>query len=247
MRHSTPRSSSDRIVNSASRSTISSTDDSHLFQQVGLNVQSGEQHQDVEHVQPYGLVSNVQPPTQGATGSNTAAESFIVYMSSDRSHPVSLVSGDRRYRMMNLAPGEVALHDDQGQQLHLTRKGMVTTVLNSQSHTHQIMPDKSSAMNKDQQQRGSSGELSLRHLSLVRLHGRLSLRITSKLRSHIIASTKPHARHLTLARSFTTFGTRMTRRTQRSRRARRRLFTRIPSTRRRVLSFRLTKASTLGR
>jgi len=122
-----------------------------------LNVQSGEQHQDVEHVQPYGLVSNVQPPTQGATGSNTAAESFIVYMSSDRSHPVSLVSGDRRYRMMNLAPGEVALHDDQGQQLHLTRKGMVTTVLNSQSHTHQIMPDKSSAMNKDQQQRGSSG------------------------------------------------------------------------------------------
>jgi phage gp45-like len=150
MRHSSPRSSSDRLVATASRSVITKTDDTKLFQTAGLDVQSGEKHQDVEHLTPYGFTSNVQPPTEGAAGSNTAAEAFIVYMASDRTHPVALVSGDRRYRLMQLKPGETALHDDQGQQIHLTRKGIVQTALNSQAHTHNIMPDKSSALNKDQ-------------------------------------------------------------------------------------------------
>jgi phage gp45-like len=40
------------------------------------------------------------------------------------SHPIVLVVGDRRYRLKNLQDGEVAIYDDLGQKVHLTRDGI---------------------------------------------------------------------------------------------------------------------------
>jgi len=36
-----------------------------------------------------------------------------------------VVVADRRYRLVGLPMGEVALHDDQGLRVHLTRNGLV--------------------------------------------------------------------------------------------------------------------------
>ncbi|MFV2291099.1 baseplate assembly protein, partial [Escherichia coli] len=43
----------------------------------------------------------------------------------DRSHGVVVVVADRRYRLKGLRRGEVALYDDQGQSVVLTRSGLV--------------------------------------------------------------------------------------------------------------------------
>src|ERR1019366_7924810 len=148
MKYASPRSTSDRVGNSISRTTVQSVDDSHLCQEIKYNGFAGESADKIEQFHHYGFTSNVQTPT--GEGSNTSAESIVVFLGGNRSHGVSLGVTDRRYRLKNLKPGEVALFDNAGQQIHFTRKGIATTVLNSQSHTHNIMPDKSSAMSKDQ-------------------------------------------------------------------------------------------------
>jgi len=47
-----------------------------------------------------------------------------VFPSGDRTRGFALVVGDRQYNLV-LADGEVALHDDLGQKVHLTRSGIV--------------------------------------------------------------------------------------------------------------------------
>ncbi len=162
MKYSTPRSTSDRVVNSLSRVTIQSVDDSHLWQTVNFKGFAGETQQNIEHPQTYGLVSHVQPPTN-ETGSNSTAESVVGFLGGNRSHGVVLITDDRRYRMQNLQPGEVSLHDDQGQQHHITRSGLVSSVPyadsqgNSFRHIHQLFPKGSSALNSAQGNGSGSG------------------------------------------------------------------------------------------
>ncbi len=47
------------------------------------------------------------------------------FIDGDRSHGIVLVAADRRYRMTGFEEGEIAIHDDQGQSVHLTREGIV--------------------------------------------------------------------------------------------------------------------------
>lgn len=68
----------------------------------------------LQHVQPYGLS---YWPQDGA-------QVYGFFVSGDRSLGFALVTGDKRYQVA-LAKGEVALHDDQGQSIHLTRSGII--------------------------------------------------------------------------------------------------------------------------
>lgn len=70
---------------------------------------------ELPHIEPYGFTS---APKAGA-------ECVAAFYDGDRSQGVVIVIGDRRYRLTKLKPGEVALHDDQGQKIHLTRSGIV--------------------------------------------------------------------------------------------------------------------------
>lgn len=70
---------------------------------------------EMEHMEPYGYTSH---PHAGA-------EAVLLSMSGRRSHALAIMVGDRRYRLKGLAQGEVALYDDQGQKVHLTRTGIV--------------------------------------------------------------------------------------------------------------------------
>jgi phage baseplate assembly protein V len=55
----------------------------------------------------------------------TGCEVYLMFPAGDRARGVALVIGDKRYQM-ELAEGEVALHDDEGNFVKLGRGGVVT-------------------------------------------------------------------------------------------------------------------------
>jgi phage gp45-like len=71
--------------------------------------------ENVEHLEPYGFTSAAQD----------GAEAVMLFPGGDRSHGVAVVVADRRYRLKGLVRGEVAIYDDQGQSVTLTRAGIV--------------------------------------------------------------------------------------------------------------------------
>lgn len=104
-----------RIANMLSRGVLSAVSASTKMQTLQLKLLAGEVKDGVEHLEPYGYTSHPQ----------VGAEAVAAFFDGDRSHGVVIVVADRRFRLTGLAPGEVALHDDQGQKIHLTRGGIV--------------------------------------------------------------------------------------------------------------------------
>lgn len=83
-------------------------------QQVQLAGNAGTVRDKVHHAQPYGLSAR---PTKGA-------EAVMVNLGGDAAQSICILIADRRY-VLELEEGEAALHDDQGQKVHLTRTGIV--------------------------------------------------------------------------------------------------------------------------
>ena len=104
-----------RISNMLARGTLAAVNAASKMQGLQLRLLAGEVKDNVEHFEPYGFTSN---PKGGA-------EAVAVFLDGDRSHGIAIVVADRRYRLTGLQTGEVALHDDQGQKVHLTRNGIV--------------------------------------------------------------------------------------------------------------------------
>lgn len=140
MKFVSPLDAADRHGNSASRMPVQQVDDTQPHQEHTLNGFSGEQMSTIEHIQPYGIVSVVQPAT-GSGDQMESAEGMGMFMGSNRTHGMVLVAGDRRYRLYKLKNGEVAMHDDQGQQVHFRRDGLWGSVPNSKQIKLQIMDD----------------------------------------------------------------------------------------------------------
>lgn len=97
-----------RIVGMISRTSVKATKEAaaRIVQYLGRGGVD-----DAEHLEPYGFTSRPKP----------GAEAVIVNVGADASAPVVIVVADRRYRVTSLQPGEVALHDDQGQSVTLYR------------------------------------------------------------------------------------------------------------------------------
>lgn len=140
MRHQTGRNSADRHGNALGRSVVEEVDDSKLMQESKHSMFADEQHEQIEHVHPYGFVNVPQKPT-GSGKLRKAAEAFMSFMGGGRGHGVAMVVGDRRYRLYKLEGGEVALHDDQGHQVHIKRDGIHVSAPNSKKIVAQIMDD----------------------------------------------------------------------------------------------------------
>jgi len=98
-----------------SRAVLKVVDDSLKLQGLQVQLLGDELRDVVERFQNYGLTSH---PLPGAEG---------VYLSvgGARDHGVVICVDDRRYRLRGLEEGEVAIYDDLGQKVHLTRAGMV--------------------------------------------------------------------------------------------------------------------------
>lgn len=87
------------------------------LQHLDVGVLNGEVHEGAEHMEPYGMTAR---PHAGA-------EVVLAYVGGNRAHPIIVQVADRKYRLQGLQDGEVALYDDLGQKIHLTRDGAVIT------------------------------------------------------------------------------------------------------------------------
>lgn len=103
------------LSNLVARCTVKIVSTLSKQQRLQIGLLAGETKSDIEHMEPYGFTSC---PHDGAQG-------LAIFLGGDRSHGVVVVVGDRRFRLTGLEAGEVALHDDQGQKVHLTRSGIV--------------------------------------------------------------------------------------------------------------------------
>ncbi len=133
------RTIGDNIRNALKRVTIEKNDEDPLFREHSISLYTDEKQDEIEHFEPYGFSSRVKQPTQGQGNDKKKAEGLVVFTGGNRSHGALIVVGDRRYRLRGLKEGELALFDDQGQQVHFTRDGIVTSAPKGKKIVAQIM------------------------------------------------------------------------------------------------------------
>lgn len=104
-----------RIRLLAGRGTLHLVNDGPAVQTVQATFLKDETRDGMERVQDYGFTS---VPLAGM-------QPIAVFFGGDRSNGVVIACADRRYRLKGLQSGEVALYDDLGQKVHLTRSGVV--------------------------------------------------------------------------------------------------------------------------
>ncbi|HEY3983437.1 MAG TPA: phage baseplate assembly protein V [Cedecea sp.] len=103
------------LANLFARAVLTSLDSERKCQAAGLKLIGGDVKENVEYLEPYGFTSSAQD----------GAEAAVLFPGGDRSHGVVISVSDRRYRLKGLKCGEVAIYDDQGQSVILTRDGIV--------------------------------------------------------------------------------------------------------------------------
>jgi phage baseplate assembly protein V len=106
----------DRVLTMFSRGLIESTDDSISMQLVKLSMLNAELKEDVEHLHPYGLSSNC--PTAGS-------EAIVGCVGGDRDSALAIIIGNSKYRIKDLASGEVCLYSQHGQTILLKEDGSI--------------------------------------------------------------------------------------------------------------------------
>lgn len=104
-----------RVAMMIARGLVATTDDEKKMQRHQVRLLSNETQDDIEHFQPYGFTSVPQ----------VGAETVVVFLGGNRSHPIAIVSDDRRYRLTSLQKGEVALYTDEGTSVVLKRGKVV--------------------------------------------------------------------------------------------------------------------------
>lgn len=100
------------------RGTLVSASDGSKMQTLSIEGMFGEKRSGVEHWHPYGFTAVPLAPGGGE------AEVIGAHIGGSRSHMVVLGVADRRHRPKGLAPGEVAIHDNQGQSVALKADGV---------------------------------------------------------------------------------------------------------------------------
>lgn len=123
----------DRVRGMVSRALISLVNDAAKLQALQVTLLAGQTPDDVEHFQHYGFTS---VPHAGAEG-------IALAIGGSTGHTVVINVDDRRYRVKSLQGGEVAVYDDLGQSIRLTRNGVVIdaagrplAIINASSVTH---------------------------------------------------------------------------------------------------------------
>lgn len=104
-----------RLGNMLARGSVTAVNGAGKLRSLQIRMMAGETKDNIEHFEPYGFTAEVI----------AGSEPIAAFFDGDRSHGVVLLVADRRYRLTGLKSGEVALYDDQGQKIYLTRDGIV--------------------------------------------------------------------------------------------------------------------------
>ena len=111
-----------RLGNMVARGAVSAVNAASKMQSLQLRLMAGEAKDSVEHFEPFGFTSKPKP----------GAEHITLFLDGDRSHGVTIVVADRRYRLTGLDDGESALHDAYGNKVHLKKDGTMAVVASTQ-------------------------------------------------------------------------------------------------------------------
>lgn len=118
-----------RIMGMVSRAVVKAVTDTSGIQKLRIALLADEEHDKIERIQQYGFTS---VPLAGAEG-------VAVFVGGSRDHGIVIAVDDKRYRLKNLAAGEVALYTDEGDKIHFKRGGKIeiiaTTEIKAQAPT----------------------------------------------------------------------------------------------------------------
>lgn len=104
-----------RVRGMIARAVLNLVNDATKLQALQVTLLADQVPDDVEHFQHYGFTS---VPHAGAEG-------IALAIGGSTGNTVVINVDDRRYRLKALSDGEVALYDDLGHKVHLTRDGIV--------------------------------------------------------------------------------------------------------------------------
>ncbi|MNU43026.1 Bacteriophage Mu Gp45 protein [compost metagenome] len=105
----------DALRNVVVRGVVAAVDAGRKLQAIQVRLMAGEVKGNVEQFEPYGFSSHPHP----------GAEAVVAFIGGDRSHGVALCVADRRYRLVGLEEGEVAIFSDEGDSVVLKRGRVV--------------------------------------------------------------------------------------------------------------------------
>jgi len=135
------------------RGVVKMIKDTGGLQTLQLTALADETLDGVERIQQYGFTAHPHPES----------DALILNVGASRSHPIVIAVDDRRYRL-KLAEGEVALYDDLGQAVKLTRSGIVIESALGTTHNGNMTINGDMAINGNMTTSGNgvvSGSLSI--------------------------------------------------------------------------------------
>lgn len=97
------------------RGRVKGGNDTGGVQMLQVQLSDREVRDNTPRVAEYGFASMPLPGCQA----------LVVFVGGDRSNAAIVGTNDETHRMKNLQPGEVAIYDDQGQSVYITRSGIV--------------------------------------------------------------------------------------------------------------------------
>lgn len=97
------------------RGRIKTGSDAGLVQTQQVQLGALEIRDNTLRIAEYGFTSMPLP----------GCHAVVIFVGGDRSNGVIVGTNDQNHRLKNLQPGEVAIHDDQGQSIYITRNGIV--------------------------------------------------------------------------------------------------------------------------
>lgn len=104
-----------RVQLMVARAVVQLVNDASTMQGLQVSLLADELRSDVERFQNYGFTSHPKP----------GAEAVVVCVAGSRDHPIVVAIDDRRYRLVGLAQGEVAIYTDEGDHIVIKRGGTV--------------------------------------------------------------------------------------------------------------------------
>jgi len=99
------------LAHIVTRAVVTLVNDAAKMQALQVSLLADEQLDDVEHWQPYGFTAH---PLAGA-------EALVLAVGGHRAHSVVVSCADRRYRLLGMKGGEVAIYTDEKDKIHLKR------------------------------------------------------------------------------------------------------------------------------
>lgn len=125
-----------RVMLMIGRCVILATDDSKNIQIISGSFMASELKSGIPKIDQYGLSARPLP----------GAEAVVVFLGGNRENGIVIATEDRRYRVKNLAEGEICLYTDEGDKIHFKRGNLIevttgTLTVNAASVINLNAPD----------------------------------------------------------------------------------------------------------